>query len=265
MGINVERYLDFLNISDVSGDRLALLKKIQRKHLECVPFENFDIHMFGELDLSVDKLYEKIVVKRRGGICYELNYLLYNLLVELRYDVSILAGQVLEEGTEYDHLLLIVAIGAGRYLVDVGFGDNFLEPLLFECDVVQRDLKGRFRLIKCNNVHYCLEHEVANKYRRAYRFTIKKRYIDEFVDRMNWFCESDESLFARRLFCSIERMDGRVSMNADKIVTTLYDTRTEQAVTDFEDFKRNLRDEFQLEFGKDEELLRGIYDRQKGK
>jgi len=47
-----------------------------------VPFENLDIHRGVPIVLSVPAFYEKIVTKRRGGYCYELNGLFAWLLAE---------------------------------------------------------------------------------------------------------------------------------------------------------------------------------------
>lgn len=41
-----------------------------------VPFENLDIMNKIEIQLDKDYLWEKVVCRRRGGICYELNGLL---------------------------------------------------------------------------------------------------------------------------------------------------------------------------------------------
>jgi N-hydroxyarylamine O-acetyltransferase len=49
------------------------LRLLQRAHLRTVPFENLSIHLGEPIVLDEDQLFEKIVVRRRGGFCYELN------------------------------------------------------------------------------------------------------------------------------------------------------------------------------------------------
>ncbi len=252
-----------MNISSIQGDRLDLLKTIHRNHLQRIPFENFDMHMYGKLDLALDKLYEKIVIRRRGGICYELNYLLYNLLKELGYDVILLSGSVLDEGdSEFDHLFLLVTLESVRYLVDVGFGDNFFEPILFDCHAVQQDVKGYFRIKKVSDDTYRLEHKTDNEYVCAYTFRLVTRYVKEFEERMNWFCHSEGSIFAKRLFCSIENPKGRISIRPGRITITANGNKEEFDIRDFVEFKHLLADKFKLEFLDEDPLLQEIYNKQ---
>src|SRR5262245_14904037 len=110
------------------------LRRLHLAHLLAVPFENLDIHLGRPIVLDVDRIFEKIVRRRRGGFCYELNGLFAWLLGELGFDVELLSAQVLDGGRlgpEFDHMTLLVE-HEGRWLVDVGFGDSFLEPLALE-------------------------------------------------------------------------------------------------------------------------------------
>src|SRR4030095_11130334 len=108
-------------------------------HLRTVPFENLSIHLGEPIVLEDDALFTKIVEKRRGGFCYEANGLFAALLRSLGYEGDMLsAGGAGDEGDfrrDFDHMCLVVTIrdsSAQRWLVDVGFGDSFLEPLRLE-------------------------------------------------------------------------------------------------------------------------------------
>ena len=120
-----------------------------------MPFENLDIRPLGRsIDFDLAALEEKIVRRRRGGFCYELNGLFAALLRELGFGVTMLAAGVARGdgsfGPEFDHLTLLVRAAAGvegqsaasgkpsdtSWLADVGFGDSFREPLR-SCNVDQ--------------------------------------------------------------------------------------------------------------------------------
>ena len=60
---------------------LETLRDLHRSHLYTVPFENLDIALGIPIVLEPERLYDKIVVRRRGGFCYELNGLFYELLI----------------------------------------------------------------------------------------------------------------------------------------------------------------------------------------
>lgn len=108
----------------------ATAERLQRAHVRSVPFETLSItgDPFGHRDgdgvsLDVSDLYEKIVERRRGGFCYELNGLFGWLLAELGFDAERVAARVVtgDGSPPANHLTHVVALGR-RYVVDVGLG-----------------------------------------------------------------------------------------------------------------------------------------------
>ena len=100
-----------------------------------VPFENLSIHLGEPISLDEDDLIGKIVSRRRGGFCYELNGAFALLLQALGAHVERVAARVYangQPGPPFDHLALIVrpADGSGPWLADVGFGSHSVFPLL---------------------------------------------------------------------------------------------------------------------------------------
>lgn len=49
------------------------IRALHHAHLLTVPFENPSIHLGAEISLDESRLLDKIVTRRRGGFCYELN------------------------------------------------------------------------------------------------------------------------------------------------------------------------------------------------
>jgi len=95
-----------------------------------VPFENLDIHLGRKLSLYPERIYDKIVTKKRGGFCYECNILFYELLSSLGFRVEYLSARMVQGrtvGAEYDHMALNVHL-ENDYLADVGNGQSFREP-----------------------------------------------------------------------------------------------------------------------------------------
>lgn len=121
---------------DYSGSRTPdaqTLRAVHRAHLYAVPFENLDITLGRPISLDRDAVFEKIVTRRRGGFCYELNGLFARLLWALGFRVTLLAARDSHEdgsfGPEFDHRTLRVTCpGDGDqipWLADVGWGDTF--------------------------------------------------------------------------------------------------------------------------------------------
>lgn len=128
-----DRYLDRIGVvpAETQPPDLDALERLQRAHQTAVPFETLSItgDPFGDHDgegvsLALADLFEKIVDRRRGGFCYELNGLFGWLLAELGFDVERRSARVFsdgEPGLPADHLALVVSLDR-RYLVEVGFG-----------------------------------------------------------------------------------------------------------------------------------------------
>ncbi len=123
-------------------------------HLLSVPFENLSIHWRGihwrePIILGDEALFEKIVRRRRGGFCYELNGLFAALLRELGFSVKMLSAEVADAegnfGPPFDHMALLVTL-EDRWLADVGFGDSFREPLLLDERAPQIQDDDAFRI-----------------------------------------------------------------------------------------------------------------------
>src|SRR5215216_6410072 len=111
--MDIPAYLDRINYHGAIDPTAAALRELHRAHLLAVPFENLDIHLGRPIVLEQQALFAKIVTRRRGGFCYELNGLFALLLRDLGFDVTLLAAGVARAdgsfGPEFDHLTLLVA------------------------------------------------------------------------------------------------------------------------------------------------------------
>ena len=124
----VDRYLARIGYTGRRAPTVNTLRKLQLGHLINVPFENLDVFHRRGVRVDVNWSFQKIVARRRGGWCYELNGCFGALLEQLGYRVARLSSRTFEPGTgglsaDFDHLALLVRVGTDRYLVDVGWGD----------------------------------------------------------------------------------------------------------------------------------------------
>src|SRR3982074_1424202 len=106
--MDIQAYLqriDYNGPDDLNGETLRLL---HLAHLRTVPFENLSIHAGERIILDDSALFGKIVGRRRGGFCYELNGLFAALLRALGFEVAMLSAQVAnargEFGPDFDHM-----------------------------------------------------------------------------------------------------------------------------------------------------------------
>lgn len=239
-------YMQRLQLAGSFAPDESSLRQIHKHHLLQIPFENLDIMNGRRLVLEEQKLWEKIVRHKRGGICYELNGLLGDLLRRLGYQADLLAAQVMEEnGDPFDHALLLVCCGEDRWLADVGFGDHFLEPLQLVENEVQRDRNGWFRLEQAAGEEYRLwRSRDGHEYTLEYTFTLRPRQLEEFQERCGYYELSPDSRFRRNRLCSLETETGRITLTEEKLVVTDAEGRQEWPVTDGAEYERLLRERF---------------------
>ena len=147
--MNINNYCNRIHFSGDVKINLETLKALHRQQLYHIPFENFDIVNKQRVILDIKHLENKIVKKRRGGFCYELNGLFFELLKQIGFDAKMISARVFnlagELGEEFDHMAIVVQLEK-TYLVDVGFGASFHEPLLLETGIKQKDVAGFFKI-----------------------------------------------------------------------------------------------------------------------
>jgi N-hydroxyarylamine O-acetyltransferase len=224
----VDKYLARLGFDAAPGCDAAGLIALHRAHLRAVPFENLDIHLGVPIVLDTIRLVDKLVVARRGGFCYELNGAFGALLDALGFGVDHLEARVYDGddvGIRFDHLCLRVTVDGGTtYLVDVGFGACFDEPLRFAVDVEQQDPAGRFVVASRSDGWLDLVHDGTPQY----RFSPAPRRLADFAGGCRYHQESPDSHFTRSPVCSLRTASGRVTLSGRRLVETHGDARAER-------------------------------------
>jgi len=130
MELDVDAYLARLGLTSAPPRDVDGLAALQRAHMTAVAFENLDVFHRVHVDADPGRSIQKIVDRRRGGWCFELNGAFAELLRALGFKVEVLGAAVMLDGpaTVATHMTLEVRLDQ-PYLVDVGFGDCFFRPL----------------------------------------------------------------------------------------------------------------------------------------
>ncbi len=250
MYLNPYKYLERIGITgDVRTDYESL-RRLQEHHMLTVPFENLDIMNGRPIELSLESMYDKIVEKRRGGYCYELNGLFGWLLQNLGYSVSILSGQVQRDdgtfGPEFDHMVVLVTLDE-NYVVDVGFGDSVRSPLPLSGQVVT-DVSGAYRILheRDSDVLF-FQKRLEEEWVSEFRFTLQPRKLEDFYDMNVYQQTSPESHFTHKLICSMATPNGRISISGDFLIETIGSEKTRRAIRSDEERTDLLRSRFGID------------------
>jgi N-hydroxyarylamine O-acetyltransferase len=212
-----------------------MLRGLHRAHLLAVPFENLDIVCGTPIVLDEGRLFDKIVRRRRGGFCYELNGLFAALLRALGYDVTMLSAQVHQGdgfGPDFDHLTLLVSGGhlPGPYLADVGFGECFREPVPLVDGAEREDGPRSYRLRRGDRAWQLDEREAGEEWQPAYQFALQPRQWADFEPMCQYHQTSPESHFTRGRIYSLATPEGRLSLTEKKLTVTRGEVKEERAL-----------------------------------
>jgi N-hydroxyarylamine O-acetyltransferase len=213
--MDVAAYLKRITYNGSTTPTLETLQGLHRAHLRAVPFENLDIHLGRAIVLDPTGFYRKIVEERRGGFCYEMNGLFAALLQNLSFQVTLLSAGVGRKdgsfGPEFDHLALLVELDQ-PYLVDVGFGDGFREPLRLELEVEQVQNGRAYRFIQAAQ-RWTLQEQTPEKlWENQYSFSFQPRQLADFAGMCQFHQTSPDSSFPRRPVCVITTPTGKVQL-----------------------------------------------------
>lgn len=210
--MNLEAYLSRIKTNANAPTDLQLLRNLQNNHLESIPFENLDIKRNVPITLNLDRFYEKVVNRNRGGFCYELNGLFKVLLDHLGYKTKYISCTVLKpDGTwtiPDSHAAIIVDLDV-PYLVDVGFGDSARNPLPLTGEE-KTDVSGTYKVFSKTDGAYDLMLLEKEKWVTKYRFFNEEKKLDDFEFGCHFHQTSPKSIFTQGDIITIATPTGRI-------------------------------------------------------
>ncbi|MDN3016409.1 arylamine N-acetyltransferase [Paenibacillus sp. BSR1-1] len=135
------------------------LDLVLEKTAKSIPFENLCVIGKKTTEITKENLISKIIDKNEGGLCYDLNSILYLFLVENGFKANIVRGVVYDQiGQRWNtfgrtHVAIVITCNGEQFLIDTGFGGNLpLKPVPLTGEVVTSG-NGEFRIEKFNNDH----------------------------------------------------------------------------------------------------------------
>ena len=244
--MDVTTYLERINYRGSLSPSADTLRELQVAHLLSVPFENLSIHSHEPIVLNDEALFNKIVERRRGGFCYECNGLFAALLRSLGFDVSMLSAEVAKAGggfsQPFDHMTLLVKLEE-NWLVDVGFGDSFLEPLKVDTSTEQIQGPQSFR-ITAQDLYLVVQRQYEGEWKSEYRFTLQPYNYSDFEEMCQYHQTSPESHFTQKRICSLATSDGRITVSDMRFIVTRNGARDEQTLISTKEYEEILLKEF---------------------
>ncbi len=132
------------------------LDTLVHAQLTHIPFDDMDCWGRGDTpSLAIEDIYEKIVVRRRGGYCFELNSLFCSFLEALGYAAYLVTIRIVygrDVITPPAHCGIVCLIDGEKYFCDVGFGG----PVPDGCVKYDGAVYHGYRIVRDGDFH-CVE------------------------------------------------------------------------------------------------------------
>ena len=245
--MDVDAYLARIGYTGAREPTADVLAALHRAHMLAVPFENLDIHLGVANVLDPVHVFDKVVTRRRGGWCYELNGLFALLLEALGFAVTrYSAAVVLSEPPSPDFVHLTLRVDLDRpWLADVGFGASFTRPLRLDDESDQERDGKRYRLARAADGRTVLHEDDAPQY----AFEEAPREMHEFAEMCRVQQTDPDSHFLQAPMCTRATEDGRQTLSGMRLITTTPAGRSERELESAAEQHAVLCDVFGVDLG----------------
>jgi N-hydroxyarylamine O-acetyltransferase len=255
--LDVGAYLRRIHASEPAAPTASALADLQLAHLLHVPFENLHVWFRRGVDVDLAWSVPKIVDRRQGGWCFELNGAFGALLSALGYDVTMLSCRTHVAATggsspDFDHLALVVVADGDRYLVDVGWGDNAMSPIPLEPG--EHDVRPRTARIELERgvvrlVELVERVDGAVVWEPQYEADLRPRALADFRARSTFLQTDPSSIFTAKPLVTQARsaLGARTTLHRDRLTTRTDDGRISTTAVHEDDWTATLLDVFGLD------------------
>ncbi|GHD61579.1 arylamine N-acetyltransferase family protein [Jeongeupia chitinilytica] len=228
----------------------AWLARLHRAHVETLPFNNVDL-LLGQLpQLDAASRFAKVLERRRGGYCFELNACFADLLVAQGFEVRsgmarVLVGGGTPQTRQRSHHLLFVRLDGVEWLADVGFGGGGLvEPVPLragEFDQGQVCLR-----LQPDGDAWRLQRRRDDDWSDLYHFDLQPAYPIDFDVANFYIARSPQSLFTNLLLVTRYVAAGQLALAALRFTRVEDGIETTEVLADPSRLRQVLADAFGL-------------------
>ena len=249
MAFDRAAYLDRVGITAAPSPNEAGLRALHRAQHFGIPFENLDIHLGRGIDLEPAAIFAKLVTRRRGGYCFELNGLLDMALNAFGFDSRPLLARVhLEDDpSARTHQLSLVTLDGREWIADAGFGGGGpRQPLPLEEGASFDDGVQACRLTRREPWGWLLQTRDKRAWKDSYSFELGVATAHD-IRLGNWFTStSPHTHFTRIRTVSRPTDTGRISLR-DQEWTEMDGDREESRTVDPVAYMHLLADRFGID------------------
>lgn len=223
----VHAYLKRLNISAPLQPDVETLHRLVYAHQCTIPFETVDMHKCETPpSLELNDVFEKMVTRKRGGYCFEMNLLFEKLLNALGYEAYAVFGRIIlayAERRPITHRGIVVVIDDKRYYVDVGFGGPVAAGALLLDESETQIINGEtYRMRQVDDTWWAIDRFGLNPETKdpadvTLKYTVMEFPITRVEDRdfnaINLFCSQPGARFRETIVCNLRTETGNYGID----------------------------------------------------
>ena len=257
--MDLPSYLHRIGFVGEAQPTLATLRQVQRGHLMHIPYENLDVQLGRKLTLSAADAFDKLVTRRRGGWCYEMNGLLRWALETIGFQILPMTGAVgrAERGDTAigNHLVLTVRLDRD-YLVDAGLGDGPCEPVPLE----EGPHREQWRDLKVERIEdgWWRFRNYENAFAGSFDFRREPADWNVLGRKCAWLQTSPDSVFVQNAVCLRPSATGYTMLVGRVLKTIAASGVTDKLVGSFEEYNDTLINLFGLNVAEASQLWPAI-------
>ena len=247
--MDLNAYLRRIGFGGTPEVDLASLRRLQRHHLEHIPYENFDVQFGRPLTLSADDAFTKLVGYERGGWCYEMNGLFGGILQAIGFKVTRMAGAAMREVRGDfmigSHLVLLVELDGEPWIADVGFGDGALEPFRLAAGALS--FQGFDFRLEALDERWWRFHNHTLGGAKSFDFVVEPADPAVLQEKCDWLHDAPDSPFVQNLICQRYRGDEILQLLGRTFRRIRGGEKQERLIDSADDLVAVLRDDFTLD------------------
>lgn len=217
---DLHRYLERIGFSGPAAADLATLQGIMQAQLCSVPFENLDVQAGKIVSLEPVHIVEKIVGRRRGGYCYEVNGLFSMALTALGIPHTYVAARPMFYPVRWPktHMAIIAELAGEQYLCDLGFGRYGIRaPLPLASAGSEVEQAGDCFRLSLSNGEYLLQAWVEGEWANQYGFDLHPQEWIDFMPVNYMNSTHPDTVFVQKLLVVRFTPRGRVILFGDSL------------------------------------------------
>jgi N-hydroxyarylamine O-acetyltransferase len=248
--MNLKSYLNRIHYFKDPKVNIQSLFEIQTNQLLHIPFENLDCFNNLPISINLKNIEEKILDRKRGGYCFELNILFLEVIKEIGFKARPLLCRSMWRGNTINsktHIAILVEVENKSYICDVGFGGpGFFSPLMFEVNQEFEQAIGTFKFVT-DEVHgFILQKKINDSWLNVYAFNLDHVFENDLIMSNYYTSNFEESFFRKNLVASLFSENGRKTLmnkTFSRVVSGIVQTKE---LENEEEVWRILEEEFSI-------------------